>query len=1028
MPGSNTKHHKHTLEFLKITLSILFSCILIFGLMPTTYAFADSNNDSQESTDVTNTTEKSGSTETKNESETNNEPENQVNKTPDSTSQNESDTAANTSGQTTVIPSTANNSSTPDNSPSNDGLIYGLWVDNGTEDGELLACDSDGNRIDDPNSNVTWETVTNLFIERETVPGYRLFENYDGSGNIAPNITEITCLDSCITLEEGAFTGNDESLAKLKTVKISASTVNVPDSIFTGNNANAYQVEVPENNPHFSSDGSGIYRILDNDDLASFPEGSVEVGQNELMAWTNSSITILTPSNFKENTVAIGSSAFSEKNLQSIELPNSVTCVGSYAFSDNPNLTSITIPASVTDLAYDLRDRPDYSTCAGMVSYHSPQAHYCVDENNEFYASDNGRLFDKLYMTLYAWNFAEGDITVPNRVRTIGNGAFSYSNITSVTMPPSVGRLGSQSLAYCTQLADVVFQNPSGVRPADYQVFGYNGISAAEHTTIHVPSTSLEQYEKYINTSYEGTEHLELTTYDIYGKITSFSSDFDHETQVELCNNDGSAVTSDAENYIEAIGEQVLDKDIDYGKLASEDTSGESTGTDSFLLDARLITSLFVDCDVPDYAFNPYYSSALELTNAHTITILDGCTSMGRNVFYQDESFSFLPNLKTIHIEGEPSINENTFGGLPNLITFTANSDAFTAENGALYNKDKTGLISWPTATGTVTVPGSIKTVYPRAFENAGLEGIYFEEGVEQIGSFAFLNCNNLTKISLPNSASQLAYDMSDESNPHLYLGAFISNCPKASIEASASNPTFTTQNGALYSKDMTHLYAWPSANGDIVVPEGVKEVDYLALNNEAITSITFPTTLTTLEQLAVGNLNSDIHITFLSSTPPSFNNQSLGISPEHFSFTVPASALKAYQDALVNFYSNGKEPISSEDLVIETADETTNPDEQPGKQPGEGNENLNNENDSISDGDAMDNSTFNESSKTNLAQTSDSVNMFLPIGLGVVLLIALIGIVFALRKMRRKQQNRLVFPKIKQLPKALQPKARLQF
>lgn len=57
----------------------------------------------------------------------------------------------------------------------------------------------------------------------------------------------------------------------------------------------------------------------------------------------------------------------------------------------------------------------------------------------------------------------------------------------------------------------------------------------------------------------------------------------------------------------------------------------------------------------------------------------------------------------------------------------------------------------------SVTVPGSVTTIYAQAFRNCtGLESLFICEGVRNISYYAFHNCNSLKYLSLPSSLSSV--------------------------------------------------------------------------------------------------------------------------------------------------------------------------------------------------------------------------------------------------------------------------------
>ena len=98
--------------------------------------------------------------------------------------------------------------------------------------------------------------------------------------------------------------------------------------------------------------------------------------------------------------------------ISKINIPNSITCIGNYAFCNCSNLTNITIPNSVTTIG-------DY-VFAGCTSLKS--------------------------------------IIIPNNVTTIGNEALSGCvSLKSIIIPNNVTTIGNEALSGCISLAHIYY-------------------------------------------------------------------------------------------------------------------------------------------------------------------------------------------------------------------------------------------------------------------------------------------------------------------------------------------------------------------------------------------------------------------------------------------------------------------------------------------------------------------------------------------------------------------------------------------
>jgi len=146
---------------------------------------------------------------------------------------------------------------------------------------------------------------------------------------------------------------------------------------------------------------------------------------------------------------SIGQRAFwTCTNLTSITIPNSVTSI-EYGFFGCTSLTSITIPNSVTYI-YEA----DFFKCTNLISIN-------VENGNNTYASENGVLFNKNKTTLIRCPEGKaGAYVVPSSVTSIGGGSFMHcTNLSSIIIPNSVTTIGSFAFHECTSLTSITIPN-----------------------------------------------------------------------------------------------------------------------------------------------------------------------------------------------------------------------------------------------------------------------------------------------------------------------------------------------------------------------------------------------------------------------------------------------------------------------------------------------------------------------------------------------------------------------------------------
>ena len=386
---------------------------------------------------------------------------------------------------------------------------------------------------------------------------------------------------------------------------------------------------------------------------------------------------------------------------------------------------TVTIPASVYDIG-----RNNFGNCAVYV-----------DEDNAYYSSVDGVLFDKDKTILYHCPF--GRYVIPDGVTTIREGAFKTNwywghELSFVAIPNTVTYIG-ESAFYDGYNLTIYYAGSEQEWAENVYVDDYNyGLSDA--TWI-----------------YGGGEASSVgLQYTISGGAVTITG-YTEELPANL------VIPSTIEGYpVTAIDKWAFANCENLTMLTIPD-SVTTIGYGAFYWCENLAIATIGDgvTALPSSVFSNCWSLSM-------VEMGDNVTSIG------EYAFEFCTLISITLPTGVSHIGYNALGGYDNrvgAIHVQPGNPYFASVDGVLFNSDKTTLLQYPGGKrGAYTIPDSVTTIGDYAFYGrTSLTSVTIPDSVTTIGDGAFDCCDNLTSVTLGNgittieqSAFSSCYNLTD--------------------------------------------------------------------------------------------------------------------------------------------------------------------------------------------------------------------------------------------------------------------------
>lgn len=521
------------------------------------------------------------------------------------------------------------------------------------------------------------------------------------------------------------------------------------------------------------------------------------------------------------NLTQIQAKAFYGLDIADVVLPESLTTLGSDAFSCNDAVQSVEIPSKVTSYSHS------FSRCSSLTEI-------TVDTANRSFASNAGVLMNDDGDTIYQYPAGKtGSYTIPADVDTIASYAFSGSQITRMEITSSVSTIGAGAFSYCDSLSQFTvssdnrsFAVSSGVLLSanSTQLVAYPAGKAG--TEYSIPS----RVTAVIGSAFAGSSLQTVTFPSSVDSVGDYA--FADSALTSLTLNSGlndigvgafSGCVSLSEATIPSSVTSISESSFE-GCTSLRSVTWSATGSASIGISAFEGCTTLSTFAIPDRATTINDRAFYGCTSLAAVSIPDSVTTVG------DQAFA-ASGLTEVTVPGCRSMGDGVFESCRSLGSVTIADDVAMIPEGIFSGCSSLDEIVFGE-------DPSLRTIEAQAFAGTAFTAFTIPEGVTTVDATAFSGCTALQTVGIPSTLR----DMGER--------PFEGCSSLTSFTVSADSSVYASVDGVLYSKDLGTLVRYPSAasSSEFSVPEGTVTISAGAFESaDSLTTVEIPASVTTI-------------------------------------------------------------------------------------------------------------------------------------------------------------------------------------
>lgn len=351
-------------------------------------------------------------------------------------------------------------------------------------------------------------------------------------------------------------------------------------------------------------------------------------------------------------------------------------------------------------------------------------------------------------------------IAIPTGIKTIGKDCFTETDMEEVVLPEGIETIDANAFNFCTKLKKINF-------PETLKIIGHGAFKGCFLLeTVILPKTmkKISDYAFYdagikhltlpekvsLGTGGEVFAGTDIETIDIPEDFTLTPTMFERCQKLRSVNLLGNHITIPERCFGDCIN--LTEIDITKAALIKDEAFRRCQNLSVSTIPADTFVAV----------------SAFEESGA-TDVVIEDISKVCNRVFADCKSLKKL----TINVaDGPTSVSSALVKGCKNLqtVVFTGRTNNLTVIEAAAFKETKN--------LNTISLPDTIKTISKEAFYDSGIENIHLPKDLKQIGTrafskselkdivipnktknlgeYAFLDCEELTEITLPEPVTKI--------------------------------------------------------------------------------------------------------------------------------------------------------------------------------------------------------------------------------------------------------------------------------